>query len=229
MHDDWMYELVDGGPGPLDVSVPAGTSLLLAGPAMTRKSRLALAVLATGHEAGAGMTAVSTEDDADTLEQSVADRVGTPDPDRFGLVDCTGRMTGEGLSGPGRVQHVPSPNDLTGIGIAITRVMEAQVVHSGRYRLSLDSLSTLLSYRNTKDVFKFCHVLVSRLDGLDCLSVFTLDTDAHDDRTVNMIARTFDGAIDVRRAPSAADHDAAYELRLRGLDHHESWMAADLP
>jgi KaiC/GvpD/RAD55 family RecA-like ATPase len=223
-----MYELVDGDPGPLDVSVPAGTSLLLAGPAMTRKSQLALAVLATGYEAGAGVTAVSTEDDADTLEGSVADRVGTPDTDRFGVVDCTGRMTGEGLSGPGRVQHVPSPNDLTGIGIAVTRAMEAQVVRSGRYRLALDSLSTLLSYRDTKDVFKFCHVLVSRLGGLGCRSVFTLDTDAHDDQTVNMIARTF-GAVDVRRAPSAADHDAAHEVRLRGLAHHESWMAADLP
>lgn len=227
-----MYELVDPdrttGLEPLERTVPPGTSLLVSGPAMTRKARLVAAILATGHAAGEGTVMVSTEDHADTIRDRFDEFVEVEES-RFGVIDCTGRPTGEGLSGPGRIQQIPSPNDLTGIGIGITRAMEALAVRNARYRLGFDALSTLLSYRSTTDVFKFCHVLVSRLDGLGCCSVSTLDTGAHDDRTVNTISRAFDRGINIRAAPSDASHGRSYELRLRGFDASPAWNPVDLP
>jgi KaiC/GvpD/RAD55 family RecA-like ATPase len=227
-----MYELVDpertGGLAPLNRRVAPGTSLLVAGPVMTRKERLVSAILAPGHAAGGGVTMVSTEDHADAIEDRFAEFVDV-DESRFGLVDCTGQSSDEGLSGPGRVQHVPSPNDLTGVGIGITRALESLSVRGDGYRLGLDSLSTLLAYRSPEDVFKFCHVLATRLANLGCISVHTLDTDAHDDRTVNMIARAFDGSIDIRQAPADASHGRSYELRLRGFDGGAAWQPAALP
>jgi hypothetical protein len=227
-----MYELVDSDLGvglvPLDRSVPDGTSLLVAGPSMTRTERVVFAVLATGHAAEEGVTAVSTESGEATVDATFGDIAGTVEESRFGVVDCTGG-SGEGLSGPGRVQHVPSPSDLTGVGIGITRAMESLDVRVPRHRLGFHSLSTLLLYRSPSVVFKFCHVLASRVGDLGGLAVLTLDTDAHDEQTVNMVARAFDGAIDVRPAPETADHDRAHELRLRGLDASRSWSPVDLP
>lgn len=228
-----MYELVDGGRGadlrPLERGVGEGTSLLITGPALAPTERLAYAVLATGHDAGEGTSVVSTEASEAAVRTTFDELAEDVDESRFGLVDCTGRVSGEGPSGPGRVQHVSSPNDLTGIGIGITRTMEALSVRRPRYRLGFDSLTTLLAYREPSDVFKFCHLLTSRLTETGSLSVLTLDTDAHDDQTVNMIVRAFDGVIDIRRAPSDADHDRPHELRLRGFDAQVEWEPVTLP
>ncbi|WP_276259669.1 RAD55 family ATPase [Haloglomus litoreum] len=227
-----MYELVDpgrvGGLEPLARTVSPGTSLLVAGPTMTRKAEVVAAVLGSGHAGGDDITMVSTEDHTDTVRDRL-DGIATVERSRLGLVDCTGGATGEGLSGPGRVQVVPSPSDLTGLGIGITRAMEALPGRGGRYRLGFDSLSTLLAYRSPEDVFKFCHLLVTRLREAGCCSVLTLDTDAHETRTVNTIARAFDGSIDIRDTPDDASHGRPYELRLRGLDAAPAWTPVDLP
>jgi KaiC/GvpD/RAD55 family RecA-like ATPase len=226
-----MYELVDPerveGLGPLERGVDPGTSLLVAGPTMSRKAQVLGAILGSGHAAGEAVTVVSTEDSLDAVESRLGE-FASLDRSRLGVVDCTGGAGAEGLSDSGRAQQVPSPGDLTGLGIGITRAMEALPGRDGRYRLGFDSLSTLLAYRSPEDVFKFCHLLVSRLREVGCCSVLTLDTDAHETRTVNTIARAFDGSIDIRGAPDDASHDRPHELRLRGLDAPPAWTPVDL-
>lgn len=59
----------------------------------------------------------------------------------------------------------------------------------------LHSLSTLLMYADLQTVFRFLHVFTGRIQSVGGLGVFTIDADAHDDRTMNTIKQLFDGII----------------------------------
>ena len=110
------------------------------------------------------------------------------------------------------VHHVGSPSDLTGMGIGITESFER--LHDAgidQGRLGLSSLSTMLTYSDKETVFKFCHVLSSRLDAAGFLGFFTIDSSAHDDQTLQVIKQAFDGLVEIREV------ERGREARVRGL------------
>lgn len=198
-------------------AVSPGTSLLIAGPSMTGKQNLAMEILADGSRQGEGALVVSTSDSAESIVENYKERVSGVDSLRLGVVDC--RADGSGGRGdrsdtpPGlSIHHVSSPGDLTGIGIGITKCLES--MHAGgatEGRLALISLSTMLTYTDRETVFKFCHVLSSRLDAADYIGVFTIDSGAHDEQTLQVIKQAFDGLIEVREG------EEAREARVLGL------------
>jgi len=194
-------------------SVRPGTSILVSGPAMTGKQDFVYDVLADGTAAGQGAVVVSTGDRAETVIEDYTTRTGRDDL-ALGVVDCAADQSTAG-SRPGDgifVHHVSSPGDLTGIGIGITEALESlhdRGVDEGR--LALSSLSTMLTYTDRKTVFKFCHVLSSRLDAAEYLGLFTIDASAHDEQTLQVIKQAFDGMIEIR------EHEGTRQARVRGL------------
>jgi KaiC/GvpD/RAD55 family RecA-like ATPase len=193
-------------------SVRPGSSILISGPAMTGKDDLAYDMLADGARKQQGSVIVSTGDRADNVAADFRERVGS-DQVRLGIVDCVSDNSGSETAGDGvYVHHVSSPGDLTGIGIGITKALEG-LHESGADdgRMALSSLSTMLTYTDRKTVFKFCHVLSSRLDGAGYLGLFTIDSAAHDEQTLQVIKQAFDGMIEVR------ERDGAREARVVGL------------
>ncbi|MFB6188933.1 MAG: RAD55 family ATPase [Halapricum sp.] len=206
-----MYDLTNV----LDIealeSVRPGSNLLISGPAMTGKDDLAYDILADGTRQGQGAVIVSTGDRADNVIANFRERVGS-ETVRLGVIDCvsdgSNNTSGDGVY----VHHVSSPGDLTGIGIGITKALEG-LHESGadQGRLALSSLSTMLTYTDRKTVFKFCHVLSSRLDAAEYLGMFTIDSAAHDEQTLQVIKQAFDGMIEVR------ERDGVREARVVGL------------
>jgi KaiC/GvpD/RAD55 family RecA-like ATPase len=201
--------------------VRPGSSILLAGPAMTGKQKLAYDILADGARGGDGAVVVTTNDKAATVAEEFNDRVPALEGSQLGVVDCRGeggteRDVIDGVS----VHQVSSPGDLTGIGIGITKALEG--LHNAgrtRGRLALISLSTMLTYTDKKTVFKFCHVLSSRLDAADYIGVFTIDSGAHDKQTIQVIKQAFDGLIEIREGGSGGR-----EARVMGLaDEPTDW------
>jgi KaiC/GvpD/RAD55 family RecA-like ATPase len=184
--------------------VRPGSSILLSGPAMTGKQKVAYDILADGARGGDGAVVVTTGDKASTVAEQFNDRVPELEGSQLGVVDCRGEGGREqdiidGVS----VHQVSSPGDLTGIGIGITKALEG--LHNAgrtRGRLALISLSTMLTYTDKKTVFKFCHVLSSRLDAADYIGVFTIDSGAHDKQTIQVIKQAFDGLIEIREGES---------------------------
>jgi archaellum biogenesis ATPase FlaH len=78
----------------------------------------------------------------------------------------------------------------------------------------------MLTYTDRKTVFKFCHVLSSRLDAAGYLGVFTIDTGAHDEQTIQVIKQAFDGLVELRQS------DAGREARVVGIaDSPTAWAA----
>ncbi|WP_324758470.1 RAD55 family ATPase [Haloarcula sp. GH36] len=182
--------------------VRPGSNILVSGPAMSGKERLAYDILADGARNGDGAVVVSTSDGAATIVSDFRELVPELEESQLGVVDCRGEGGSDNGSVDGAYVHqVSSPGDLTGIGIGITKALEG-LHNSGREqgRLALVSLSTMLTYTDKKTVFKFCHVLSSRLDSAGYIGVFTIDSGAHDEQTLQVIKQAFDGLIEIRDA-----------------------------
>lgn len=198
-------------------SVRPGTSLLVAGPAMSGKEALAMDVLKDGMRDGEGAVVVTTNDQATSIVEEFRTDVPEMDDSQLGVVDCRGDGGGDGPQNGSYVHHVNSPGDLTGIGIGITKALEG-LHKSGRDqgRLALVSLSTMLTYTDKKTVFKLCHILSSRLDSAGYVGVFTIDSGAHDDQTLQVIKQAFDGLIEFR------EDDGSRQARVMGLTSQPS-------
>jgi len=201
-------------------SVEPGSSILISGPAMTGKEAIAHEILADGLRSEEGAIAVTTNDEASDIYEDFQGRVPELSPTQLGLIDCRGDGDHDSTEGA-YTHHVSSPGDLTGIGIGITKALEG--LHTSGYqdgRLALVSLSTMLTYTDKKTVFKFCHVLSSRLDSADYIGLFTIDSSAHDEQTVQVIKQAFDGLIELREGGDGR------EARVLGIgDKPSDWKS----
>lgn len=207
-----MYDFADV----LDVeaasSVSPGSSVLISGPAMTGKEALVFDILADGIRQEEGAVVVTTGDGAGDVIDAIESRTPGAAGHQLGIIDCRGnRSDGDDHSGA-YVHHVGSPSDLTGMGVGITnsfeRIQDAGFEHG---RLALSSLSTMLTFADEQTVFKFCHVLSERLDAAGFLGFFTIDSSAHDDRTLQIITQAFDGLVEIREV------EGRREARIKGL------------
>jgi KaiC/GvpD/RAD55 family RecA-like ATPase len=195
-------------------SVRPGSNILVSGPAMTGKSDLAFSMLAEGSRRGEGSIVMSTGDPAEVVFDDFRGRVPDLDESRLAVVDCRGDggRSSDRTDGGGLVYHVSSPGDMTGIGIGITKGIETLANNGAQNgRFALDSLSTMLTYTDRKTVFKFCHVLSSRFDSKGYVGLFTIDTGAHDDQTIQVLKQAFDGMIEIR------EEDDRRQARVVGL------------
>jgi KaiC/GvpD/RAD55 family RecA-like ATPase len=194
--------------------VRPGSSILVSGPAMTGKRDIVYDMLADGAAEGDGAVVVTTNKKAENVVEEFRDRVPEFQGTQLCVVDCRGEDNPDPeLSDGVSVHQVPSPGDLTGIGIGITNSLEG-LHDSGRRRgrMALLSLSTMLTYTDKKTVFKFCHVLSSRLDTAGYIGVFTIDSEAHDKQTIQVIKQAFDGLIEIQAADGGGR-----EARVLGL------------
>ncbi|PSQ16730.1 recombinase RecA [Halobacteriales archaeon QS_8_69_26] len=182
---------------PVD-ELPPGT-YFVAGPPMTRKSRLLREMLLAGNERGENALFVSTNADAETLLR----RFGWAPEDRptnFHVIDCISRQSGAPAVEAEHTSFASSPGDLTGMGMYITAHLGrlSELGMSNRTRVALDSVSTLLMYEDFETVFRFLHVLKNRLDVGDALGLFAVNTETHDDQRVRTLLGLGDGVVEVR-------------------------------
>ncbi|AUV81684.1 recombinase RecA [Salinigranum rubrum] len=188
-----MYDLSPA----LDATVQPGTNILLAGPPLTGKRALGFDVIAGGIDAGEGAVVVSTKDSAQRVLNEFESRFDIDD-EPLTVIDCVTRQQGiSDVTESDHVKYASSPVDMTGIGIKFSEVLEEyyQVRGLERNRVMLHSLSTLLMYSDLQTVFRFLHVFTGRVQSIDGLGLFSIDSTAHDDQTMNTLKQLFDGII----------------------------------
>jgi KaiC/GvpD/RAD55 family RecA-like ATPase len=188
-----MYDLSPA----LDAEVQPGTNILLAGPPLTGKRALAFDILASGVEAGEGAVVVSTKDSAQRVLTDLERRFDYENRP-VAVVDCVTKQQGiNDVTENERVKYVSSPVDMTGIGIKLSEILEEfyQRREIQQNRVMLHSLSTLLMYSDLQTVFRFLHVFTGRLQSVDALGLFAIDSTAHDDQTMNTLKQLFDGIV----------------------------------
>lgn len=188
-----MYDLGDVLP---DVSFDPGSNVLVSGPPLTGKRRIALEVLAAGSTNGEGVIIVTTKDDAEKMLSQYGEIVGGGEIP-VGIVDCVTQQRGvESVDDP-RVKYAASPVDMTGIGINLSEYLEEFYESRGieRNRVLLHSVSTLLMYSNLETVFRFLHVFTGRIQSANALGVHVIDSTAHDEQTINTLKQLYDGLL----------------------------------
>jgi KaiC/GvpD/RAD55 family RecA-like ATPase len=143
---------------------------------MLQPRQLVAQYLAHGLDAGEACLVVTTDQDVRSVADSITDRASTDEVDRLGIVDATGQEP-DPEAFPSLLESVGSPADLTGIGIALTKLVEplAASEPSG-YRLVIDSVSSLLVYTGFERVYRFLHAVTNRMDAVDGTSISLLST-----------------------------------------------------
>ena len=207
-----MYNLGNEFPG---AEIEPGTNLLIAGPPMTGKFRLALRILATGSDQGEGSIVVTTKDSGTKALTRYADLVGDVDGRPIGVVDCVTKQQGmQGAGGSAQIQYTSSPVDMTGIGIQLSEFLQRfyQEREIRRNRVLLNSLSTLLMYSNLQTVFRFLHVFTGRIQSVDAFGIYTIDSTAQDKQTMSTLKQLFDAQIEIREGD-----DREHEYRAVGI------------
>jgi len=210
-----MQHLPDGFP----VSPPApGSHLLGLSPPFLGLQGVTNRYLASGLDAGDGCVLVTTTDGVESTVAAVSDHADREVGDRLGIVDATTRE-GDPSAVPCRVETVPSPADLTGIGIALNKLLEAHYESDVEgYRVVVDSVSALLVYAGFDRVYKFLHTVTTQIDGLGGTSITLLaaDTEGTD---VHRLEGLFDGVVEVR------DADDGPQYRVSGHEGMTDWRS----
>ncbi|PSP28072.1 recombinase RecA [Halobacteriales archaeon QH_2_65_14] len=191
-----MYEL---GPEFENAAVSPGTNILVSGPPLSGKRRLAMEALAHGANDGEGAVVVTTRDSSDRVMADFRALLTDPDQAHIGVVDCVTQHQGRSPSDSDLVKYASSPVDMTGIGIKFSEFVEEFYSDRGvrQNRIMVDSLSTLLMYSDLQTVFRFMHVLTSRIEDADAVGVHIIESTAHDAETMNTLKQLFDGLVEV--------------------------------
>ncbi|WP_226010979.1 DUF7504 family protein [Halomicrobium salinisoli] len=219
---DSAYEFADGVP---IEPIRPGTTVLVAGPALSRAEDLALSLVADGTD-GDGALFVSTNASAENLLDACERSHAAFDPSRAGVIDCTGRDL-SGARFDAQVRSISTQSDLTGIGMRFSALYESLYADAteGWVRTGLVSLSSLSMYVDLRSLFQFTQTLTGRIDSARGLGVFAIDPTTHDTKTVNTLGQAVDGRVEVRDAEGDADG----ELRVRGLpDQPSGWRPFSL-
>ncbi|MFB6167618.1 MAG: hypothetical protein ABEJ43_02100 [Haloferacaceae archaeon] len=200
---------------PLD-EIPAGTTLLVAGPTHGGARTAALRMLAG--PPSEGVIVITTNRRAARIAGDCESAGTEMSADRAAIIDCAGD---EAAGVPAQLLPVSGPGDLTGIGMRFSDVyMELKREGIARARTGLFSLSTLLTLGDLQTVSRFVHTFVGRVDGAGGLGVLFVDPTNHDERSVNTIAQFCSARVDVREG------DEAPELRVGGLAGYDrEWRA----
>ena len=177
-------------------AVPPGTNLLVSGPPLSGKTALGYELLERGARAGEGSIVVTNTDSAERVRTAVPSLFEYDAP--VGIVDCVTKHQGHGtITDTDLVLYAASPEDMTGIGIKASRLLEAFYRDRGvrRTRVLVRSVSTLLQYADVQTVFRFLHVFTGRIQSVEGLGLFAIDSSAHDEQTMNTLKQLFDGII----------------------------------
>ncbi|QAU12112.1 recombinase RecA [Halorubrum sp. BOL3-1] len=188
-----MYELTPH----FDAEVEPGTNILLTGPPLSGKRSTMMDVLAAGTDRDEGAIVVTTKDGADRVLRDYEKRTpyeGKP----VAVVDCVTQQQGGDIRESDRIKYASSPVDMTGIGIKLSEFLQAFGDRGiERNRVMVHSLSTLLMYSDLQTVFRFLHVFTGRVQSVDGLGLFSIDSTAHDDQAMNTLKQLFDGIVTV--------------------------------
>jgi len=201
-----MYDL---GPEFENESVDAGVNILISGPPLSGKRKLAMEALAHGANDGEGAVVITTRDSSDRVLSDLRALLDDPDSANIGVVDCVTKHQGRSASDNELVRYASSPLDMTGIGIKFSEFVEE--FYTGRNvqrnRVVVDSLSALLMYSDLQTVFRFMHVLTSRIEDADAIGFHVIESTAHDQESLNTLKQLFDGVVEVE-----ADESVTFRL-----------------
>ncbi|MFW6436192.1 MAG: DUF7504 family protein [Halococcoides sp.] len=198
-------------------SLEPGTHVLGMSLPRRRGATLTDLYVATGLDAGEDCIVITTDRDALAVVESLSALLADPPFENLFVVDATGQ---EFDALPCHHEAIGSPGDLTGLGIAFTKALDALDPAPGEFRVTVDSVSSLIVHAGFDRVYQFLHMIVNRVDNAEgtLLSTLTASTDSGE---TEQFEGLIDGVIDLR------EHEDALQYRLRGSAETSPWQSID--
>jgi nitroimidazol reductase NimA-like FMN-containing flavoprotein (pyridoxamine 5'-phosphate oxidase superfamily) len=98
-----------------------------------------------------------------------------------------------------------SPQDLTGISIAFSRILEKWEQTEGSVKICLRDVESLLPYHDTDLLYRFLNTVLATLQGAGADVHMHLRPDAADDRALRMFSSLFDRVVEASESPPEAE------------------------
>jgi len=219
------YRFGDGVPL---APIQQGSTVLVAGAALSPAEDLARWMVTEGTDEGEGALFISTNDTFASLVEACHRSHPSLDTSRVGVIDCSGQDLDQSRFDV-EVRYISTQSDLTGIGMKFSALYESLYADAmeGRVRVGLISLSSLLMYVDLRTLFRFAQTVAARIESAGGLGVFAIDPEGHDTRTMSTLSQIVDGRISVREPGDAESADG--ELRVDGLPEQPSeWQPFSL-
>lgn len=185
-------------------SIPA-QSMLVSGGTSNDQEEFIYQSLVKGLEDGEPVLLITLDQSAtsvlSTLESYLSDSVELS-PSSIGIIDASGGSS-DSVEGA-TVYRIESAGDLTGIGISMSKHIDALEEARGdsNMRVALLGMSPLIMYTNKEKTYRFLHVVTSRLDAVGALGMFLMNSGAHDEQTQNLLASLFDSQLEFESSES---------------------------
>jgi len=186
----------------IEAVLPPGTptdNLLVMGPALSGKNRIACDLLGDAFAEDAQPIAVTATDTASQFRTRFEPYVSADHHVEDVLVIDALADASDPSARADRTLTVGTPADLTGIGVQLSKALERlpPARREGACVL-VDSLSTLLIYSDIKRLFRFVNAINRRLNEAGCRTVHVLDSDAVDSQHRQQLLQLFSTAVDVK-------------------------------
>lgn len=166
--------------------IPPGTNVLVLGDLFSGKEILYRQFLVEGLREDEACILISTNE---TAERILSNLEGI-NLENLAIIDCVSSRFGTTVELPfsGHIRYVESPVDLTMMMVAATEFLEFfSQKNIKKIRLIIDSISTLLMYSDIKTIFRFLHVLTTRVKAVGGVCLLVMEEGAHDVIEINTI------------------------------------------
>ncbi|MFB6187954.1 MAG: hypothetical protein ABEI86_13960 [Halobacteriaceae archaeon] len=169
--------------------IPGGTAILLLHPSTAETDRIDTEFLRidTDH-----FFVVSTRTTARGVKQKLD--YYNLDASKADILDTLSVERGLSRRSSEHIHYVSAPDDIEGI---ITQTREFFDNHSGKLRLSFDSLTELAYYANDEEAIHLLESIVDLLETHDAVGLFHVDREVHTEETLDRFISICDAIIEV--------------------------------
>ncbi|MBM4241232.1 MAG: hypothetical protein FJ150_06175 [Euryarchaeota archaeon] len=165
----------------IDLEAPPGTSILLSGDLFSGKDVFSRQFVVEGLNTGEACIIISTNE----AVEKILDDLGNAELQNLSIIDCISSRFGATVELPfsDQIRYVESPVDLSMMMVATNEFLELYSRHKNikNVRIVLDSLSTLLMYSDLRTIFRFLHVLTTRVKAVGGVCLIVMEEGAHDE------------------------------------------------
>ena len=182
--------------------LPYGSNSLLIGPPFIGKETVMYCFICEGIKKGIPAIILTTDASPSDIREDAKQVLGTfEDYEKLGLVkyiDTYSKSMGIEEQDP-NAYYVENVNDYKEILKAVEQVSRAIKEKSNTYRMAVCSLSTLITYSDTTQCYRFLQTLTGKNKRAKVTTVYTIDRGMHSETEIQMLGHVMDGSIEFKQ------------------------------
>ncbi|MGB9636118.1 MAG: DUF7504 family protein [Thermoplasmata archaeon] len=180
---------------------PFGSNVLINGPPHVGKDVLLNLFMAEGLKKGIPAIFVITDKSIPSLVEEMMYIVPSfPEYEKLGIVkyvDAYSKSMGESADNPNAI-YIEEPTDTKAIGEAVDNLAKELKKKHKYYRLTFESISTIIAYLDTASVFKFLQPFCGKRKRDRAVALYTIETGMHSESDIQMLGHMMDGSIEFK-------------------------------